>query len=77
VATAPQEPSKATAAYGNVSPALIEASSINAGNVGNRGELWSASAASPIVVAQSQGIANHESPPMMYPGKAWTGDAAI
>jgi hypothetical protein len=30
-----------------------------------------------MVVAQSHGIANHESPPMTYPGSAETGEAAM
>lgn len=31
----------------------------------------------PIVLAQSQGMANQQRPPMTYPGNAWTGLAAM
>lgn len=53
VATAPPDPRRATAAYGRVSPALMDASSITAGYVGKYSVLWSARAARPMVVAQS------------------------
>lgn len=53
VATAPPDPRRATAAYGRVSPALMDASSIAAGYVGKYSVCWSARAARPMVVAQS------------------------
>lgn len=77
VQTAPPEPRRATAAYGRTSPADTSASDIRFGNVGNTGLLSRARAERPIVVAQSHGMANQESPPKMYPGRAWTGEAAI
>lgn len=70
VATAPPFPSIATAAFGRTSPALTSASAIRSGYDGNTGLLSKARAASPIVVAQSQGIANQLRPPSKYPGRA-------
>lgn len=65
VHTAPPGPSKATAAYGSTRPADTSASGMRSGYVGKAGLLSRARPARPIVVAQSQGMANHEIPPMM------------
>jgi hypothetical protein len=70
VQTAPPEPRRATAAYGRTRPAETSASGIRLGNVGNAGFPSRARAESPIVVAQSQGMANQDSPPKIYPGNA-------
>ena len=59
VAAAPPLPSMATAALGRTSPAVTSASAIRRGYVGKTGLDSRASAARPIVVAASQGIANH------------------
>ena len=56
-ATAPPEPNIATAAFGSTRPAVTSASGIRLGYVGHTGFVSSASAARPIVVAQSHGIA--------------------
>ena len=77
VAPAPPLPNKAIAAYGSTSPAVTSAFGMRFGYVGNIGFLSRASAARPIVVAQSHGIANQLRPPMTYPGSASTGLAAI
>lgn len=61
VAPAPPVPSIATAALGRTNPAVTSASGIRSGKVGKLGFPSRARAASPIVVAQSQGIANHDS----------------
>ena len=65
VATAPPFPSIATAAFGRTRPAFTSASDIRFGNEGKTGLLSNARAASPIVVAQSHGIANQDSPPII------------
>ena len=59
VAAAPPLPSIATAAFGRTRPAVTSASAIRRGYVGKTGLDSRASAARPIVVAASQGIANH------------------
>lgn len=63
--TAPPEPSRATAANGSTSPAETSASDIRSGKVGKDGVPSRANPAKPMVVAQSQGMANHDNPPMM------------
>ena len=62
LAIAPPLPSNARAAYGNTRPAETSDSGILIGNVGNTELLSNATAANPIVVAQSQGIANQVRP---------------
>ena len=63
VAPAPPFPNRATAAFGRTRPAVTSAFGMRCGYVGKIGLLSRASAASPIVVAQSHGIANQLSPP--------------
>lgn len=70
VTTAPLYPSNLTAAKGRTSPAVTSSLLI-------RCEPSSARAEMPIVLAQSQGMANQQSPPITYPGKACTGLAAM
>lgn len=70
VATAPLYPISFTAAYGRTSPAVTSSALM-------RWETSRVNADTPIVVAQSHGIANQQSPPMTYPGKACTGCAAM
>ena len=70
VAAAPPDPSMATAALGRTRPAVTSAGSIRLGKVGKLGNDSSARQDSPIVVAVSQGMANQERPPIMYPGRA-------
>jgi hypothetical protein len=65
VQTAPPPPSSATAAYGKTRPAETSAADMRRGKVGKAGLPSRARAASPIVVAQSHGIANQEIPPIM------------
>ena len=65
VAAAPPFPSNATAAFGRTRPAVTSAADIRFGYEGNTGLPSNARAASPIVVAQSHGIANQESPPII------------
>jgi hypothetical protein len=65
VHNAPPLPSRATAAFGNTSPAVTSASDILFGYVGKDGFPSRARALSPIVVAQSHGIANQLSPPII------------
>jgi hypothetical protein len=65
VQTAPPEPRRATAAYGRTRPAETSVSDIRKGYVGNAGFPSRARAERPIVVAQSQGMANHDRPPKM------------
>lgn len=65
VAAAPPDPSNATAASGRTSPALTSSGVILLGKVGNTGLFSRAKADRPIVVAQSQGIANQDRPPAM------------
>jgi len=77
VHTAPPFPRRTTAALGSTKPALTSASGMRSGKEGNDGWPSSARQASPIVVAQSHGMANHERPPRTYPGSAETGDAAM
>ena len=76
-AAAPPVPIIATAAVGRTRPAETSAGSILFGYVGKTGLPSRASALRPIVVAARKGIANHARPPATYPGKAWTGLAAI
>ena len=77
VAAAPPLPSNATAALGRTRPAVTSASGMRDGKVGKAGFDSRASAERPIVVAASHGIANQDRPPMIYPGRACTGDAAM
>lgn len=65
VQTAPPWPSRAIAAFGRTSPALTWASDIRFGYVGKTGLASRAKALNPIVVAQSQGMANQLRPPSM------------
>lgn len=77
VQAAPPFPRSATAAFGSTNPASTSISDILAGKPGNAGLVSSAKQASPIVVAHSHGIANHERPPSTYPGSAEAGEAEI
>ncbi len=77
VQTAPPDPRRATAAYGSTRPAETSALDMRSGYVGKAGLPSRARPARPMVVAQSHGIANHEIPPIIYPGRACTGEAAI
>ncbi len=76
-ATAPPLPRRATAASGRTKPAVTSASGMRKGKVGNAEFVSRARAARPMVVAVSHGIANQLRPPSTYPGRAWTGLAAI
>lgn len=73
VQMAPDFPNKPTAAYGSTKPADTSAGSMRFGYVGNAGFVSRARALRPMVVAHSQGIANQDKPPMIYPGSADTG----
>lgn len=64
VAPAPPLPKRATAALGRTRPAVTSAAGMRLGYVGKIGLFSSASAARPMVVAHSHGIANQESPPI-------------
>ena len=63
VATAPLYPSSFTAAKGRTRPAVTSSLLRRCGPSRARAEI-------PRVVAQSQGMANQQRPPMTYPGKA-------
>ena len=77
VAAAPPFPRRATAASGNTKPAVTSALAILWGKDGKMGFDSRARAERPMVVAASQGMANQLRPPMMYPGRASTGLAAM
>ena len=70
VHTAPLYPSSLTAANGKTRPAVTSSAL-------SRWDPSSVRAEMPMVVAQSQGMANQHRPPITYPGKACTGLAAM